>query len=228
MIKLTKILLASLAVLAGATTASAAESDAQTGSVHPYDHQHIGLRAQFNLSSSSTHTEFFHYGPGVSVGAVYYAPFGRLTYFNAGVLFNYDTFGLKGTAGTIHAPRPMEGHLTTVGLQVPIDFGIKAVQNKNLILGFYTGPHLYVDFSCKAKYDYNRSGNIQKVEKDWKTPGLGFGWGVGTAIDFKQHWHVHVEYFIGFGNMAMTQDLELGKESGITRTNLSLGLGYNF
>ena len=220
MSRITRFLILGMAMML-ATPAFAANEPGE-------DSRHFGVRANFVLSTSSTITDFTHFGPGTSVGAVYYAPFGRLTYFNTGLLFNYTTIGYKGVIGDKYMHRPVDGHLTMTGLSLPIDIGVKFFDNNKVILSAYTGPHVYFNFKMKAKYDNYTSTGVEEVKKDFLTSGLDLSWGLGIAIDFMRHWYGHVEGVIGLSNMASTSDIKFNEPSYFKRAELSIGVGYNF
>ena len=41
------------------------------------DKAHFGVRLQFDMNTSTKYSHMFHFGPGVSAGINYYAPFGK-------------------------------------------------------------------------------------------------------------------------------------------------------
>lgn len=220
MTRLFRILIAVVALTTGLTASAETKKTDDTA--------HFGARVQLDFNSSTTESDIVHWGPGFSVGVAYYAPFGRITYFNTGLLFSYDTFKFGGWTGSKYSPRYMDGHMTTIGLRLPFDLGFKLIQNKNITLSLYTGPHIYGDFQCHAKYKNIRATWVEDVDKNYTISGLEIGWAVGAAVDFKQRWHLHFEYMLGLSNMAMTDDIRLNQHSDFKREELSLGIGYNF
>ena len=221
MTRLTRIIIIAVALVTGLTASAQRVKDSS----------HIGLRAQFDLSKSSTMTNLIHWGPGLSVGAICYAPFGKLTYFNGGMLFNFDTFVYDGTAGATSAPRHYDGNLYLYGLSVPMEIGVKVFTNKNVKLSVYTGPRMYFNFKMKAKYTDTRgeiSATSAKVDKTYYTTGGDIAWGAGIAIDFKKHWHAHVEGAIGLSYAALLDDVVPNENQQLKREHISVGLGYNF
>ena len=192
------------------------------------DEAHFGVRAQLDFNRSISESDLIQWGPGVSVGIAYYAPFGRMTYFNTGLLFSYNTFKLKGTGGTKYSPYHLNGHLSMPTLRLPMDLGVKFIDRKNLIVSVYTGPHLYFNFKLNADYERKRSQSVEQIKEEMSSSGMEIGWGLGAAVDFKRRWHLQFEGTVGLSHFGATHDLKIGHECDFRRAELSLGLGYNF
>ncbi len=218
-----KRLILFIAVIVGLLSASAASHAEGSG-----DKSHLGLRVSFDLSTSTTYTSVIHWGPGASAGVCYYAPFGRMTYFNAGVLLNYATMKVDGSFKNKPLSR-YNGHISTMGLRLPIDIGLKFYQTEKVKLSVYTGPTLFFNFSVKGKYDLIRGGGDLKIDDKISNPGMVIGWGLGLAADISRNWHVHFEGTYGLSHFGESEELrEIGNHSMFKRSDLSIGIGYNF
>lgn len=218
--KVLKIAVVLLAMLALSVSAQAQTEE---------DAAHFGARVQFDLNTSTKYSYMVHWGPGVSAGVAYYAPFGKATYFNVGVLFSYDTFDYNGDTKNEYNRRHYDGTLSMIGMRLPLDFGYKFLQTNKVRLSVYTGPHFYFNFDMKADYTMTRSNSSEKVSKDYSTSGMEFGWGLGFAADINRRWHAQVEGTLGLSNMCKTEDIELGpKGAHLKRAEISVGIGYNF
>lgn len=194
----------------------------------PKERAHAGIRASFDLTTSTTARELTSFGPGVSVGGAYYAPFGKYTYLNIGVLFSYDTFGFKGSVGDI-VKRHYDGRIEIIGMRLPIDFGFKFYQTDKVRLSVYAGPHSYINFSVKDNITVLRHGEYEKFDGQISHPGLDIGIGLGLAADLFRHWHIHVDATYGLSNLGRSTKLWLADYAPYyKRLEVSVGLGYNF
>lgn len=220
MTRLLRILFAAVALSTAFGAAAETEKTA--------DSSHFGVRVQLDFNTAINESDIVKWGPGASVGIAYYAPFGRITYLSTGLLFSYDTFKYAGWAGSKYSPRYFDGHMAVTGLRLPLDIGFKILQNNNVKLSLYTGPHFYVDFKCRAKYDCVRTTWVDEIDKDYTTPGFEIAWAAGAAVDFKRHWHLHFDFTLGLSHMAMTEDILLNEKTNFQRAEMSVGLGYNF
>lgn len=195
----------------------------------PEDNAHAGARVSFDVTTSTTYTNMIHWGPGVSVGGAYYAPFGRLTYFNVGLLFSYNTFKVDGTFGSKYDSRQFKGNIDLIDLRLPLDIGVKFYQTNNVRLSAYTGPHLYFNFSVKGKYDLYRQDYKTPIDEKFSTPGMEIGWGLGVAADIFRHWHIHLEGTYGLSHLGEAEELrDAGMHTYFKRGEISVGFGYNF
>ncbi|MCI5978917.1 MAG: PorT family protein [Bacteroidales bacterium] len=193
------------------------------------DKAHFGVRLQFDMNTSTKYSHMFHFGPGVSAGINYYAPFGKITYFNTELLFSYDTFGYEGDTENKYNRRHLDGSLNMLGLRLPLQIGVKFIDKAKLRLSAYTGPAFYFNFSLKADYTETSSRGSEKVKKDYSNSGAEMGWTLGVAADFSRRWHAHVQGTLGLTNMGMTDDLGTGRNgANFKRAEISVGVGYNF
>lgn len=171
----------------------------------------------------------FDFGPGFSVGGIYYAPFGKITYFNVGLLFTYSTFKFEHTYSDIR--RHYKGHLETVGIRMPIDIGFKFYQSKKARLSAYLGPHLYFDFSAREKLTTTKRDEIEKTDAKLNNSGLELGLAVGIAADLWRHFHIHAEGTYGLTRLGHSEtiwDWNTNLAPNYNRAEISVGLGYNF
>ena len=216
-------------ILCLATALGILAAPAATYAEAPEDEAHAGVRVSFDMNTSTSYTYMVKWGPGVSVGGAYYAPFGRLTYFNVGLLFSYDTFKVDGSFGNKYAVKQFDGHIELIGLRLPLDIGLKFYQNDKVRLSAYTGPHLYFNFSLKGDYDLIRMGYTTHIKEKFSFPGMEIGWGLGVAVDILRHWHVHFEGTYGLSHLGEAEELrDVGSHTYFKRAELSVGIGYNF
>lgn len=193
------------------------------------DNSHFGVRVQYEMNTSTKYSYMFHMGPGVSAGINYYAPFGKITYFNTALMVNYDTFGYEGDVPNKYNPRHLDGSLRNLGLRLPLEIGFKFYSTDKMRLSAYTGANLYFNFSLKADYTETSSRGSQKIKKDYSNSGAELGWTVGVAGDFNRRWHAHIQGTLGLTNLGMTDDLFTGRNgANFRRAEVAVGVGYNF
>lgn len=188
---------------------------------------HFGVRLQYDMNKSTTLSNLVSWGPGVSVGAIYYAPFKNIAYFNAGLLFSYDTFKYDGTAEYNSTRTTVDGYLYTSGLKLPIQVGVNFINKENLKISLYTGPQLYFNFGFRGHFDRTVS-SMEHIDAGYKNSGMEIAWAFGAAADIHRHWHVHFDANFGLSNVGMIDDLNPRELIHLKRTELSVGLGYNF
>lgn len=212
-----------LAIIIGIFTAPAASYAENTP-----DKSHLGVRMSFDLNTSTTYSSVIKWGPGASIGGCYYAPFGRMTYFNPGFMFCYNTLKIDGAFKNT-PKRNFKGTMSIIGLHFPLNIGLKFYQTEKLKLSVYTGPGLYFNFSVRGKYDLIKGNGTIKIDEKLSNPGMEIGWGLGVAADISRRWHVHLEGTYGLSHLGESEELrDLGDHSYFNRAELSLGLGYNF
>ncbi|MDE7153087.1 MAG: PorT family protein [Muribaculaceae bacterium] len=209
-----------LIALAAGMTAQAAEPHT--------DSAHFGVRASFDYNNTTSCTNVVKAGPGASVGAIYYAPFGKITYFNMGLMFFYDTFNYDGYTGEDVSLAHIDGYLSMLGLKLPLQLGVKYYQSDKISASVYTGPQFYYNFSMRSKFTRLRAGDTEEIDRTINSAGMDLGWGIGAAVEIHRHWHVHVEYNIGLNDFTSLNDIEIGKLGQLKRSELSVGIGYNF
>lgn len=191
------------------------------------DSKHFGVRVQYDMSTSTTHTGLFHFGPGVSVGFNYYAPFRRNPhfYFNTGLLFSYDTFGYKGE----FSKRPFKGSINNTGMRLPVEIGFKFLETNSMRLSVFTGPLMYFNFNVQADYTETYSTGPEKIKKEYTNGGADLGWTLGLGIDFLRRWHARVQGTLGLTNWCQTDDQPHEWDANVyKRAEIAVGLGYNF
>ncbi len=192
------------------------------------DNAHFGVRAAYNMTTSTTVTEVTGWGSGFSVGVVYYAPFGKKTFFQTGLMFYLDNIKLDGTTENKYNPHTFDGRIRNLGIRLPLDFGLRIFKNSVVALNVYTGPHLYFNFASRMICDDIIGGKPVHIDEKFTTSGLEIGWALGVGADFFKRWHIHLEGVYGLSNLGMTDRFEVGKESHLKRAEISLGVGYNF
>lgn len=192
------------------------------------DKAHFGIRAAYDMTTSTTVTEMTGWGSGFSVGGVYYAPFGKRTFFQTGLLFYVNNIKLDGTTENKYNPHTYDGNIRNLGIRLPIDLGLRILENSVVALNVYTGPHLYFNFASKMICDETYGGKTTHVDEEFMTSGMEIGWALGFGADFFKRWHIHLEGAYGLSYLGKTDRFELGKESNLKRAEISLGVGYNF
>lgn len=197
-------------------------------SVSAQDNAHFGVRVAYDMTTSTTVTEMTGWGSGFSVGGVYYAPFGKRTFFQTGLLFYVDNIKLDGTTENKYNPHTYDGNIRNLGIRLPIDLGLRILENSVVALNVYTGPHLYFNFASKMICDETYGGKTTHIDEKFTTSGMEIGWALGVGADFFKRWHIHLEGAYGLSNLGKTDRFELGKESNLKRAEISLGVGYNF
>lgn len=197
---------------------------------------HFGLRAAYDATTSTKQTHLTGWGSGFSVGAVYFAPFGKMTFFQPGLMFSIDNINVDGTTKNTDNQHRYNGHIRTYGLRMPLDFGLKLVNSSVIGLNVYTGPHLFFNFKSKLICDDTYFGNTTHIDEKLSTPGMEFGWGLGIGINLFRSWHVFAEGVYGLSDLGKTYrfdiekvlDTEQSEASYIKRAHISIGIGYNF
>lgn len=210
--------LLAVALIAAITTVSAAAQD----------NAHFGVRVAYDMTTSTTVTEMTGWGSGFSVGGVYYAPFGKRTFFQTGLLFYVNNIKLDGTTENKYNPHTYDGNIRNLGIRLPIDLGLRILENSVVALNVYTGPHLYFNFASKMICDETYGGKTTHVDEEFMTSGMEISWALGIGADFFKRWHIHLEGAYGLSYLGKTDRFELGKESNLKRAEISLGVGYNF
>lgn len=214
-----------IAVLVSASAFAAAPAKQKI----PHKESHLSLRAYYNATTSTVVPEIIKFGPGVSVGMVYMCQFGKLPFAQFGALFDYNTFKLDGTTANRYNPITYNGHVTCVGVNIPVNLGLKFYGNNFLKLYAYTGPNFFVNFTTRGHYDMiYANSTVRKDDEKITTTGMDLGWMLGLGADVFEKVHVCVEGTYGLSNWAMMKDLELGKHSHTKRAVISVGIGYNF
>lgn len=189
------------------------------------DCKHFGVRAQYDMNTSTAHSDLFHFGPGVSVGFNYYSPIQSNFYFNTGLLFSYDTFGYKGE----FSKRPFEGSINNTGMRLPVEIGYKFLQTNSMRLSVYTGALMYFNFKVQADYTEIYSTGPEIIKKDYTNGGADLGWTLGLGFDLLRNWHAHIQGTLGLTNWCQTDDQANGAAGNVyKRAEIAIGLGYNF
>lgn len=193
------------------------------------DSAHFGARAAFDYTNTTSYNNVVHWGPGFAVGASYYAPFGKIAYFNMSLMFFNDTFKYDGYTGEDATLAHLDGTLSMLGLKLPLQLGLKYYESSSVRMSVYTGPQLCYNLSMRSKYTSVRSaGGPEHFAKTINSNGMDLAWTIGLAADIKKHWHVHAEYSLGFIDFTSVNDIEIGKVGNLKRQELSVGVGYNF
>ncbi|MDE6266971.1 MAG: PorT family protein [Muribaculaceae bacterium] len=192
------------------------------------DNPHFGVRVTYDYNNTTSYNHIVHGGSGFSAGASYYAPIGRIAYFNTGLMFFYDTFEYDGETGEDATLARINGSLSMLGLKLPLQIGVKFYQTRNVRISVMTGPQLYYNFSMRSKFDRERAGDLEHVAKTVNSNGMDVTWGIGAAVDFNRHWHLQAEYNIGLVDFTSVRTIDIGYDGSLKRSEFSVGIGYNF
>lgn len=200
------------------------------------DKAYFGIRAAYDMCTSTKNSYMTGWGSGFSVGGVYFAPFGKMTFFQPGLLFYADNIRIDGTTKNEDNRHTYDGNIRTYGLRMPLDFGLKVISNKAIGLNVYTGPHLYFNFSSKMICDDTYYGKTTHINEKLSTPGMELGWALGIGINVCKRWHIFAEGIYGLSDLGKTYRFnreifygeELSNASYLRRAEFSFGIGYNF
>ena len=193
------------------------------------DRAMFGVRAVCDITNSRTVSEITDWGAGGAAGISFYIPFGKLTYFSPAFLVGCETVKLDGVAGTEEKPYYFDGNIKTIGMRFPLEFGIKLFRLPNIMVSVYTGPHIFINFGVKGKYDKSTDKvtiSYDKTLDDYKCFELD--WGAGISVDIKRHWNVRAGCKYGLTQFAQMDKVYPGETSKFKRIAISVGLGYNF
>ncbi len=211
-------------------------ASAATFTATAQDKAYFGVRAAYDMCTSTKNSYMTSWGSGFSVGGVYFAPFGKLTFFQPGLLFYADNIRIDGTTKNEDNRHTYDGNIRTYGLRMPLDFGLKVIDNKVIGLNVYTGPHLYFNFSSKMICDDTYYGKTTHINEKLSTPGMELGWALGIGINVCKRWHIFAEGIYGLSDLGKTyrfdriyiEDTEQSNASYLRRAEFSFGIGYNF
>lgn len=211
-------------------------ASAATFTATAQDKAYFGVRAAYDMCTSTKNSYMTGWGSGFSVGGVYFAPFGKLTFFQPGLMFYADNIRIDGTTKNEDNRHTYDGNIRTYGLRMPLDFGLKVINNKTIGLNVYTGPHLYFNFSSKMICDDTYYGKTTHINEKLSTPGMELGWALGIGINVCKRWHIFAEGIYGLSDLGKTyrfdriyiEDTEQSNASYLRRAEFSFGIGYNF
>ena len=211
-------------------------ASAATFTATAQDKAYFGIRAAYDMCTSTKNSYMTGWGSGFSVGGVYFAPFGKMTFFQPGLLFYADNIRIDGTTKNEDNRHTYDGNIRTYGLRMPLDFGLKVIDNKVIGLNVYTGPHLYFNFSSKMICDDTYYGKTTYINEKLSTPGMELGWALGIGINVCKRWHIFAEGIYGLSDLGKTyrfdriyiEDTEQSNASYLRRAEFSFGIGYNF
>lgn len=93
-------------------------------SANAQDKAHFGVRAVYDMCTSTKLKHFTGRGSGFYAGAVYYAPFGKLTFFQPGLMLFIDNIAVNGETTNEYNKHRYDCNIRTYGLRMPLDFGL--------------------------------------------------------------------------------------------------------
>lgn len=210
---MTKKLIISVFVLIAAMTASAGT---------PY----FGARLSMDVTVPSHSKGNYKTGSGFSVGAIYNLPVYKQFYFEPGLMFFYNTMGVKPFEINDHL---YDGSVRNLGLRLPLNVGYDFDVLDNLTIGFFTGPWLNFNITAREHTlpdfegpEPTSSENL--FDRGWKRFDLQ--WGFGLKVRFAGH------YYLGLsGGLGLTPLARYGSDNKpfkMYRNSFGVALGYNF
>ena len=190
------------------------------------------MRAAYDMCTSTKLKHFTGRGSGFSAGAVYYAPFGKLTFFQPGLMLFIDNIAVNGETTNEYNKHRYDGNIRTYGLCMPLDFVLNVCNSIVFGLNIYTGPHLFFNFSAKMICDDTCFGRTTHINEKLSTPGMELARALGLGINICKRWHILAEGFYGLSDLGKIlmgfEGTELSNASYLRRAGFSFGVGYNF
>ena len=132
--------------------AASVSTDAQTVFNNESNHIYLGVRAGLDVSSASDGYGVYTNGAGFHVGAVYHIPLVMNLYFQPGLNFFYDTFGLTSPVDPIPGFSAADGSIGNAGFRVPFDFGFHFDLTDDINVFVFTGPQLNYSFLARSHW----------------------------------------------------------------------------
>ncbi len=242
-----KTILLALALLAGATSLSAASPVVNNPDNKPYLGVHVSAEASIpgNLSYSNVKTNNFDPGAGVSVGAVYNIPIVANFTVEPGLELYYNTTKFNTEDPILQAAQWKSRSTRSFGMRVPVMLGYHFDFSKNFSLLVATGPVLKVGFSddyylttetqvsdaARIAFRNHYSGSMYK---DNAFTGAGpsnaynrvdCAWRISVGTNFCQHYYVGIS-----GDLGMVNQIKHANNGAYDMKNnlFQLTLGYNF
>lgn len=195
--------------------------------------KYIGVRAAFEMTTSTKMSQICGYRPGASAGAVYHGTFGSRFFFEAGPQLFFSSVSVN-SAGVEDSPLVgnISGHMNDIGIRLPVDFGYQLPVSGKVVLLAYTGPVLSFNFKTDGKFAWSgtNASTAEKMSKLHNT-GMDIGWNVGIGADIAGHWRVAAECLAGFSDLCSMEYFKTlnGKnEAYFRRLTFGVSLGYNF
>lgn len=187
-----------------------------------------GVRASYDITTSTKTTRIAQWRSGASVGIVYHGAFGSRWFIEPGMSLYYNPITLSGDLGYEKPAHDIRGRINNTGLCIPVNLGIDIFDNYKVRVMAYTGPKLYINISTKAKYTrYDPYSAPMEIIDKMKNTGMDIAWDLGFGANFNQKWHAHIEGTLGLSNW-MNLDPMGGTQFNFRRAQISVGLGYNF
>lgn len=188
-----------------------------------------GVRANFNMTTSTKSTDFTGWGAGGGLGISYLTPIGKVAIFQGAVSFNYNTINLDGYYNSKYNPAYYDGYFKSYSGRLPLSIGARLLTTDAVMLTVYTGPVLYFNFGSRAIYDRSTKTRDEHFDEKVTDSGMDIGWNFGIGADFFKHWHIHIEGTYSLSNMMMLSDMfGASTEAHLRRAEITVGVGYNF
>ncbi|MDE6301341.1 MAG: PorT family protein [Muribaculaceae bacterium] len=194
------------------------------------DSGHIGIRVAYDLNRTTNYTDIVKWGSGGAIGMSYTFPFKQRWYFTPALLFNYDKTIFNGEINEpkYHYSRSIEGNMNNIGIRMPMDIGFCFINGPKWQISVFTGPQLFFNFKYKEVYDIIRNSGNEHIDRDLLNSGMEIGWNAGVALNIARHWHIQADYTVGLSKMGMNDHINVFHPMNFRRSQLSLGLGYDF
>lgn len=186
---------------------------------------YLGLRAAFEMTTSTKMTEYCGYRPGGSIGVVYHGNFGRNFFFEGGPEIFFSSISLdKHDNSSTPISGQVSGHMNDFGLRLPIDFGYQVPVSSKVTLLAYTGPTLCFNIKTEGKFLWlNQSGAAAEKMSKLHNTGLDIAWNFAIGADLCSRWRIAAECIYGLTDLCSMDYFKLshGKNHAYFRASPS-------
>lgn len=209
--------------LAAAFTAAAQDSE-YTIYNNPDNAPFFGARIGVDITSTSGNDGIYNNGAGVTLGAVYNIPLWQNLYFEPGLSFFYDTFGMEIISGddNYNNAYMIDGSIRNFGFRIPMLFGYFFDFTDDVRIAPFTGPQLNANITAKEHWN-NPVDPIpnQSIFGEGGFKRLDIQWVIGVGVTYQKY------YVALSGGLGMTKARSL-KYDNFRRNNINISVGYNF
>lgn len=195
---------------------------AQTLFDNESNHTYLGVRAGLDISSASEGYGAYNNGAGFHAGVIYHIPVKMNFYFQPGLSFFYDTFGMTRPMNPQPGLPGAEGSIRNAGFRVPFDLGYHFDFTDDIKVYVFTGPQFNYSFSAKNHWNVNAAGfESESMFGDKGFKHFDLQWRFGAGISYGNY------YVSMIGAPGITKVYKVSKV-GFRRNLFELTFGYNF
>lgn len=203
---------------------------------NPSNHTYFGLRASLDIACpGDIHVDgvdgikisAYKPGAGFSIGGICNIPVVANLYFEPGLSFYYNTYGMKELfVEDDDAEISVSGSVRKCGVRVPLQFGYRFDFAPDISLAVFTGPELEAGFSAKehftAKAGHLKESDSESLYQEGGLQRFDCLWKIGFGFNLSHNYYIGVSGSFGLCNMM--------RESSFTfhESLVQLTLGYNF